>query len=100
MIKYQLSEVKKLAGMIGSYGITDMIQESVEGWIESFNLLEKDFKGDSDKIARELLLYYCGPQNNLESLLFTDTLEDMPLYICSEKHWEAVISIWRLSIEK
>lgn len=105
---YTLADAESLAKTLASHNCTDtdIIQSQTEIWLSTFNEVKEEFDDIKEIILEMLGPYHYGfsrqqfKENGLIDLIFNTPLDEMPLYISSEFEWQAVISLWRLSIDK
>lgn len=108
-MKYTFKDIKYLINIIAIHESKDisLIQDYIGIWEETLNHLIDEFKENIKEIILEILGPYLYGFNRKQSknegltdMIFDISLNEMPLYINSEKEWQIVISQWRLAINK
>ena len=104
MNRYTTKELNAFAELVGhvrdSNGWPEFIKDQIEKYKDlSYRMMVKEILTD--------LVYHCfgiyceSPRFKLtQEFLFKKPLQEMPLYINSEKSWERLFSQWRLSIDR
>lgn len=103
-IQYNLSEIRVLASVLASFFSSE--QSYWINIVDSFIKEARERSQHSDLIYELIGPYSFGynkagcERKGILKLIFQTPIDQMPLYISSDKPWEKVISQWRLSINK
>jgi len=105
---YTDSDIESLAETMAAYKCesNSILQDMIKLWVETFNEIKEEYKDTKGVISQlmwekyGLCQYSCDKKDGPINLIFNTPLHDMPLYMNSEIEWQAVISLWRLAIDK
>jgi len=106
MPHYNISDVEMLASVLASF-----FSSEPSYWKNIIDFSLDKFKSKSRYYEADLIYELIGPysfgynkrvckEKGITKLIFELPLDQMPLYISSDKPWERVISQWRLNIGK
>lgn len=105
---YTLSDVEFLAQKIATHNLPypEYVQDTIDIWMNTLEGVKKECEDINEMILQLMGPYFTGfnreisKQEGMTDLIFNMPLDEMPLYISSEIEWQAVISLWRLAIDK
>jgi len=105
---YTSTDIESFAEIMATHKCesNSILQDMVKLWVETLNEIKEEYKDNKEIISQlmwekyGLCQYQCDKKEGPINLIFNTPLDDMPLYINSKVEWQAVISLWRLAIDK
>lgn len=107
-MNYTLTDIERLAETIAVHECeSDLIlQDKIDSWKNVLEDIKKKTTNIKEIISDMLADQYglcrkqCNKKGGPIDFIFNTPLDEMPVYIYSEIEWQAVISLWRLAIDK
>lgn len=105
---YTTVEIESLAQMMGTHKCVSesILPDMIDLWMETLREIKEEFKNNKEIISQLMFEKYglcqnqCDQKNGPIDMAFNTPLDEMPIHISSKIEWQAVISLWRLAIDK
>jgi len=105
---FSFKDLEILAETIATYKCESdlIVQDKIDSWMNVLEDLKKKYADVKEVISDMLADQYglcreqCNKKEGPINFIFNTPLQEMPPYINSEIEWQAVVSLWRLAIDK